>query len=173
MSDTRTIETLVDLEHDYVIVQTDDVRIEEVLERRTQGQSASELHDIVLQLWKIRATPTIRTKYPSDKPKDKQQRYYLSLNSRLTRPKNKTWAINTHDFDKKFVAWSTADDQHKSALIAIANYGEAKARVEYIYKRVKIQLGGDQRMRTVLFRPSKYVMKEGDIWSLIVQCRFC
>jgi len=168
MPNGTEIETLVDLEDGYVIVQPDDVSISKVIERKTQAQSDAVLHDIVLHLWKIRATPTIRTKYPSDKPRDKHQRYYHALISRLTRPKSRTWGIETHDFDRKFLAWNSTNVHDKTAVITIADYGEAKAGAEYIYKRVKIQLGAKDSTRTVLFQPSKYLLKEDDIWALVV-----
>jgi len=50
MPNGTEIETLVDLEDGYVIVQPDDVSISKVIERKTQAQSDAVLHDIVLFL---------------------------------------------------------------------------------------------------------------------------
>lgn len=168
MNEEGVIESLVDLEDDYVIVQKKDVDLGEILERKSASQSAHELYDLVLVFWKIRATPAVRSKYPSDNVRDRRERYWHSLRNRLVHTKN-PWEIRTPNFESKYMHWVTSESPgEKLALIGIDHYGEAKARAEYIYKRVKIPLGSERKNQTLLFQPSKYLSNETDIWTLIV-----
>lgn len=167
MSNERRFTSIADLEDDFVFAVPEDAKPKDVIEQPDPTKSFEELWKYLRSEWQLKTYSRALQLHPSDKPRDVDARYRMSLSNRLVNYR-KPLSIRSKGFSYQTFADIIVKAAHANKdqyiLIDVKHHGQAKVNPEYIFKRIKVKIAEEEKQ--VLFQPSKYLRDPGKIWTL-------
>lgn len=163
MSNERRFESIAVLEDDFVLAVPENAKPEDVLDE-VISTSRSEIWNYMHHVMALIATAAELKKHPTDKPSDFRARYRSVMDRHLAR-KSAKMSIRTTNFQKRYadIIVSSKKDE-RVVLIDVKDIGIAQVSADYIYQKVMIRLGGDEKR--IMFQPSKHLRDPSKIWAL-------